>query len=113
MPHFYAIALYRFDDYKAAGVPVWPVKKGIASTKIQILVYIIAYTVAGSLLTVLRYTGYVYLTVMLLVSLAWLRLGLQGIKTSDTNRWARKMFLFSLVVMMTLSLMLSVGGILA
>jgi len=30
MPHFYGIAMYRFDDYKAAGIPVLPVQKGMA-----------------------------------------------------------------------------------
>ena len=36
MPHFFAIAIYRFNDYAAASIPVFPVKKEIQKTKIAI-----------------------------------------------------------------------------
>ena len=42
MPHFFAIAIYRFDDYAAVSLPVLPVQKGMQATKIQMLLYIIA-----------------------------------------------------------------------
>ena len=35
MPHFYAIAIFRRDDYVAASIPVLPIKKGLFQTKIQ------------------------------------------------------------------------------
>ena len=37
MPHSYAIAIFRFDDYSAAGIPVLPVKEGIRVTKQHIV----------------------------------------------------------------------------
>jgi protoheme IX farnesyltransferase len=38
-PHFWALALYRNDDYRAAGVPMLPVVAGERHTKIQMLIY--------------------------------------------------------------------------
>jgi heme o synthase len=112
MPHFYAIAIYRFKDYKAAGLPVLPVKKNIHAAKVQILLYIVAFIIATSLLTVYGYTGYVYLVIMGVIGFAWLYRGVQRFKTKDNTLWARKMFLFSLIVILSLSVSLSVGPLL-
>ena len=98
MPHFYAIAIYRFNDYNRAGVPVLPVKKGMHTTKVHMVFYTIAFIVAALLLTVFDYTGYVYFTVAALLGLAWLWLCMKGFKASSDARWARQVFLFSLVV---------------
>ncbi len=40
MPHSYAIAIFRFKDYRAANIPVLPVVKGISVAKNHITVYI-------------------------------------------------------------------------
>lgn len=112
MPHFYAIAIYRLDDYKAAKIPVLPIIRGVGITKIHMLLYIVAFISTISLLTVLGYTGYSYLVVMLLLSLGWLGLSIRGFSVSNERRWARQMFLLSLVIILSLSVMLSVGAIL-
>ncbi len=104
MPHFYAIAIYRFNDYNRAGVPVLPVKKGMHTTKVHMVFYTIAFIVAALLLTVFDYTGYVYFTVAALLGLAWLWLCMKGFKASSDARWARQVFLFSLVVITGLCL---------
>jgi len=104
MPHFYAIAIYRFNDYHRAGIPVLPVKKGMHVTKVHMLLYTIAFIVAALLLTFFDYTGYVYFTVAALLGLAWLGLCMKGFKSSNNARWARKVFLFSLVVITGLCL---------
>lgn len=98
MPHFYAIAMYRFDDYFAALIPVLPIKKGIHRTKIHMILYTIAFTIACSTLTLFGYTGYLYLTVSTLLGLAWLYICSTGFKAPNDKLWARKVFLFSLVV---------------
>lgn len=112
MPHFYAIATYRRKDYVAAGLPVLPVKLGMRVTKVQILVYIVGFVAACTLLTVLGYTGYAYLITMLLVGLYWLSLALPGFKTHDDDRWARKVFGGSLVVLLVFSFMISIDAFL-
>jgi protoheme IX farnesyltransferase len=112
MPHFYAIAMFRFDDYRAAGLPVLPVKKGMQAAKIQIVVYIVVFIIATSLLTIFGYTGYIYLIVMLLLGLVWLYRGIQGFHAVDDIKWARKMFFLSLIIILGVSAMTSVGGLL-
>jgi protoheme IX farnesyltransferase len=112
MSHFYAIAMYRFDDYRAAKIPVLPVKKGMQTTKIQILLYVIGFMVSCALLTIYDYTGYTYLVVMLLFGLAWLRYAMKGFGAVDDSRWARKMFLLSLIGILALSIMMPLGTIL-
>lgn len=108
MPHFFAIAMYRFDDYAAASIPVLPVKKGMNTTKIQMIVYIIAFIIAAVLLTVFGYMGYVYAVVAGSLGLAWLFIGLKGFHKDDDKIWARKMFVVSLVVIMTLCIAITV-----
>jgi heme o synthase len=112
MPHFYAIAMYRLDDYTAASLPVLPVKKGMYITKLNILLYIVAFTMAVAALTFYAYAGVTYLVVMLLLGFTWLWMGVRGFKAPDDKRWARKMFFFSLIVILVLSVMLAVGSVL-
>lgn len=100
MAHFYAIAIRRLDDYSAAQIPVMPVKYGIQITKINIIFYIIAFLVVTHLLTVFGYTGYLYAIIMALVSLIWLVIAILGFrKNIDDSVWAKKLFLFSLIVL--------------
>ncbi len=112
MPHFYAIAIYRLDDYGAANIPVLPIVKGLRVTKLYMLLYIVAFIVATIMLTVSGYTGYVYLAVAVAVGLMWLGVGLKGISADNDKLWARKMFLVSLLVITVLCLAISVDAIL-
>ncbi len=102
MPHFFAIALYRLDDYRAASIPVLPLKRGVSRTKVQMLLYVIAFIGVALLFPLFHYTGVVYTIVAAALGAAWLWLAIRGIKTGDDRVWARKMFLFSLVVITTL-----------
>ncbi|MBS4164550.1 Protoheme IX farnesyltransferase [Candidatus Protochlamydia amoebophila] len=104
MPHFFSIAIYRLQDYSAANIPVLPLKKGIQITKIRILLYIISFTLTSSLLTFFHFTGPLYLILTIGLGLAWLLMGLRGLKTSNDQQWAQQMFRFSLVIISVLSL---------
>ncbi|MGC1176758.1 MAG: heme o synthase [Candidatus Saccharimonadales bacterium] len=112
MPHFYAIALYRFEDYKNAGLPVLPVVKGVRIAKLQIIAYIIAFALAIIALTAAGYTGYLYLLIMLPLSFWWLVTGLKSFNTPDSKQWGRTMFLASLKVVLVLSVMTALGALL-
>ena len=57
MPHFFAIAIYRLDEYAAASIPVLPIKRGIPATKLQMLYYVAAFVVSSLMLTLFGYTG--------------------------------------------------------
>jgi protoheme IX farnesyltransferase len=98
MPHFYAIAIYRFNDYSRAGIPVLPVKKGMRVTKIHMVLYTIAFIIAALSLTMMGFTGYVYFATAALLGLIWLWQCLKGFKCKNDAVWARKVFIFSLVV---------------
>lgn len=102
MPHFFAIAIYRMDDYAAASIPVLPIEKGIYITKIHMLMYIIVFMMTALLLTALGYTGNFYAFTVLGLSVGWLGLCLNGFAVKNDKRWARGMFVFSLVVIMGL-----------
>jgi heme o synthase len=112
MPEFYSIAVYRHAEYKAAGVPVISVVKGIEHTKKQIFIYTILFTVSTILLYSFGYIGLTYLVVMGILDLYWLWLGLQAFGAKDSNQWARKMFHFSLIVILVFSALISLTGIL-
>lgn len=110
MPHFYAIATFRRSDYAAAGLPVLPVVKTVATVKKHIVGYIVAYIFATTFLAALGYAGYIYVVVMLLLGLNWLRLGIAGFRTKDDIEWARHMFKFSLVALLGFSSMISLDA---
>jgi heme o synthase len=100
MPHFYAIAMYRLKDYSNAGIPVLPIQKGFLATKLSIMLYILAFILACSALTILGYTSYLYQIAILLSGVTWLIVGLRNIKSTDNSLWARNMFFTSLLVLM-------------
>ncbi len=102
MPHFFAIAIYRIDDYMEASIPVMPVIRGMRETKIYMMLYVIAFTTVSILLTVYGYTGISYLVIVALLGVAWIRLCAKGFSCKNDKLWARQMFIFSLVVVMTL-----------
>lgn len=102
MPHFFAIAMYRFEDYAAVSMPVTPVVKGSHLTKIHMLLYVAAFFVTTLLLTYFGYTGYTFSAIAALVGFIWLRLSIKGFKAKDDKIWARKMFGVSLVVITAL-----------
>ncbi|RKQ95920.1 protoheme IX farnesyltransferase [Kushneria sinocarnis] len=108
MPHSYAIAIFRYDDYAAASIPVLPVRRGIASTRRHIIGYIVAFIVASLLLTLIGYTGYVYLVIAALVGGYWLKLALTYRDCSDDRAWAKRVFLYSILVVTMLSVAMSV-----
>src|SRR3990167_3514634 len=108
MPHFYALAIYSKKDYQAAGIPALPIKKGNHSTKVQIVLYIIAFIIASYTLMVFGYTGYTYLLVMALLGVWWLRMAVQGFSTKNDEMWAEKVFGFSLIVLLAFSIMIAV-----
>jgi len=115
MPHFYAIAIFRLKDFKAAGIPVLPIKKGFFYTRISMLAYIFAYLLLTLLPVYLGYLGWIYGLVAMSSGLAWFWVGLKdlnknnlknnlknklesGLEISSENiSWARKMFFISII----------------
>ena len=111
MPHSFAIAIFRLKDYSAASIAILPVKKGILVTKVNMLVYTIFFVIATLLLSITGYTGPIYLVVMALVGTLWISLAIKGLKADDDRKWARKMFLYSIIIIVLLSIMMSLDVI--
>jgi protoheme IX farnesyltransferase len=112
MPHFYAIALYRLDDYAKAKIPVLPVQHGVRTTKIYIVMYTTAFGVALLSLGVCGYAGRAYTAGAALVGGAWLWFALRGLVFEHYAPWARKFFFASLIVLVLFCAMLALSPLL-
>jgi len=108
MPHCYAIAVLRFEDYTAAAIPLLPVKQGTAAAQKHMVGYILAFMAATPMLTFGGYTGYSTLAVATGLGLSWLYLARSGYKAADERLWAKKLFIFSILTIFTLSVMMSI-----
>jgi protoheme IX farnesyltransferase len=108
IPHCYAIAIFRSDDYAAAAIPVLPVKKGTAAARKHIVGYILVFMVATLMLTFGGYTGYSTFVVATVLGLSWLYLAWSGYKASDERIWANNLYVFSILTIFILSVMMSV-----
>ncbi|HMT03343.1 MAG TPA: heme o synthase [Burkholderiales bacterium] len=106
MPHSYAISIYRLDDYLKASIPVLPAKTSIYFTKLNMLIWIVTFTIAMSMLTLFGYTGYIYFTVIAFLSIFWIRISIMGFKANNSNLWAKKMFFYSIMVIVVWSIMI-------
>jgi protoheme IX farnesyltransferase len=95
-PHFWALSLYRADDYARAGVPMLPVVAGPRETKRQMLLYTLVLwpvTLAPWLLGV---AGRIYGVAALALSIAFTATAVQ-VWLDKGDRSARRMFGFSLL----------------
>jgi protoheme IX farnesyltransferase len=111
MPHCYAIAVWRREDYTAAAIPVLPVKQGAAAARKHMVGYILAFMAVTAMLTFGGYTGYRTLAVAAGLGLSWLYLAWRGCRAEDERRWGRQLFVFSLVTIFLLSAMMSIDGV--
>ncbi|MCP3765036.1 heme o synthase [Domibacillus sp. A3M-37] len=108
-PHFYAIAIRRLDEYKAAGVPMLPVIKGIYRTKIQAIVYLL-----GLLMVSFLFFPFSKLIAFAMfgLTLVWIMLGIFNFRRMESEKWATLMFVFSLNhIMIIFALMIVIGFI--
>lgn len=106
MPHFYGIALYRLKDYKAAGLPVLPVVRGVLRTELSSLFYIALYICAVLALTVLGYTGWLFGFINVVAGAYWLLSGTLKLDRLNGEQWGRATFGFSLWMLLILSVTL-------
>jgi heme o synthase len=100
-PHFWALAIYRFDDYKHAEIPMLPVTHGIHYTKLNILLYTVLLVVVSVLPFVVGMSGWLYLTGALLLGLRFLYWVIL-LYRSDQLVIAMRTFRFSIIYLMFL-----------
>ena len=107
MPHSWAIAVYRFDDYKNAGIPILPVARSILRTKIESLIYVILFTITMNALFVYGYTNWLYLVILNALCIYWFYIGVLGFKAENDQLWAKRFFLFSVILITIISICFS------
>jgi heme o synthase len=95
-PHFWALALYRTDDYAKAGVPMLPVVAGPRETKRQMLLYTLVLWPASAAPAVLGLAGPTYGAAALVLSALFTGLAIR-VRRDQGERSARQMFGFSLL----------------
>lgn len=111
-PEFYSIAIYRKDEYAAANVPVMTVVKGVRSTAIQIYIYTVLYVLSTLAITFVGLAGLVYFAVMLVLGVQWIWIAMSGMRGGPHETWARRMFKYSMINVLALCIMLSIGPLL-
>ena len=92
-PHFYALAMRRTEEYRAANIPMLPVVKGFARTKKSMLGWVLLLFPLPFLLTEL---GIGFLVLATALNIGWLYLAVKGFKAKDDLKWATGMFIYSL-----------------
>ena len=94
-PHFWALALYRTEDYARAGVPMLPVTHGKQYTRLQVLLYTIILFAVSLLPYVIRMSGPVYLAGAVALGATFLVYALR-VYFAYSDHVARRTFRFSI-----------------
>ena len=95
-PHFWALALYRVEDYRKSGLPMLPVTHGNEFTRLQIFLYTLVLFAACLLPFVFQMSGKLYLVVAVALSIVFCWYGWKLWRTYS-DALARKTFRFSLI----------------
>jgi len=104
-PHFWALALFRTDDYARANVPMLPVVAGPDATRLQILLYTIVFVAAAVAPWPLGYFDAAYGAIASLLGgwMLWLAIQVYRVRTGPgALRGARRLFAFSIIYLFAL-----------
>jgi len=107
-PHFWALSLYRADDYARAGVPMLPVVAGAAETRRQIFRYTLMLTPVGVAPWLFGYAGAVYGITAALAGAAMIALAIRVRNEARGHAASKQMFGFSILYLFLLFAMLLV-----
>ena len=94
-PHFWALAIYRKDEYAKESIPMLPVTHGVAFTKLQIVLYTIILFIVSVLPYIVLMSGFVYLISAITLSSLFMYYSIK-LYFSDDDAVAMKTFNFSI-----------------
>ncbi len=94
-PHFWALAIYRKDEYAKESIPMLPVTHGVAFTKLQIVLYTIILFIVSVLPYIVLMSGWIYLFSAITLSSIFMYYSIK-LYYSDDNAFAMKTFNFSI-----------------
>lgn len=95
-PHFWALALYRVEDYRKSGLPMLPVTHGNEFTRLQVFLYTLVLFAACLMPFVFKMSGWLYLMVAIALSVGFSWYGWR-LWRNYSDALARKTFRFSLI----------------
>jgi protoheme IX farnesyltransferase len=95
-PHFWALAMYRRDDYVRSGLPMMPVTHGMQYTGLQVWLYSVALAACTLLPYAVGMSGLLYLAAAIVLNAVFLRYGWL-IHKRYSDQIARKAFAWSIV----------------
>ncbi len=104
-PHFWALALFRSDDYARAGIPMLPVVAGPDATRLQILLYTIVLVAVALAPWPLGYFDAIYgvTSLVLGAGMLWLAVDVYRLREGTAaSRATRKLFAFSILYLFAL-----------
>jgi protoheme IX farnesyltransferase len=104
-PHFWALSIYRFNDYKKVNVPMLPVIHGIKFTKICIILYVILLKITAILLYATGMAGGIYLLSVLILGILFFIESIKLYNTDDKIQ-GKKTFKFSILYLFLLFIFL-------
>jgi len=107
-PHFWALSLYRTEDYARAGIPMLPVVAGARETRRQILLYTLLLVPLGVSPWILGYAGAAYGVVALTTGAVMIALALRVRREENGHAASKQMFAFSILYLFLLFAMLLV-----
>jgi len=94
-PHFWALAIYRKDEYAKESIPMLPVTHGVQFTKLQIVLYTVILFIVSILPYVVLMSGIIYLVSALILSSMFMYYSVK-LYVSKDNEIAMKTFQFSI-----------------
>lgn len=100
-PHFWALALYRCEDYAKNSIPMLPAVKGERYTLNQIAIYSVLLIMTGFLPFIMGYSGLLYLLTACLLNGLWL-FHLWRLYRQPSKPFAMKLFGFSIIYLFLL-----------
>ena len=104
-PHFWALAIYRREEYAKASVPMLPITHGVDYTRVQILLYTIILTIVTILPFATYMCGPVYLIAALLLDAGFLYYAIR-MMVDHRDELAKQAFTYSIVYLMLLFMVL-------
>jgi protoheme IX farnesyltransferase len=107
-PHFWALSLYRTEDYVRAGIPMLPVVAGATETRRQILLYTLILAPLGVAPWLLGYVGLGYGVVAVVTGAIMIALALRLRTESEDHKASKQLFAFSILYLFLLFAMLLV-----
>jgi protoheme IX farnesyltransferase len=107
-PHFWALSLYRAEDYARAGIPMLPVVAGPAETRRQILLYTLILVPLGVAPWLLGYAGIAYGAVAIFTGAIMMILALRVQREHEDHKASKQLFAFSILYLFLLFAMLLV-----